>query len=414
MPGLERLNNLQISDFNRVAESSQALKLTSDGTVIAKSSFANKLLSLIKPEKTRKDNQQTTATFVASITRTLNQGTNSGIFSRLGGVAPEQKEAIIAKLLNYKDASGKGILDDQLTGAKPLTGRKVSQVLQFVKQEAGKLATEAELNVIKNEIDEQVSIANDLLPQADRLRFGKLKLSENAKEIEGSIASVIKDIAGNLDKLQREVGNLTKQLKQTEAGPEADALNEKITELKEYIKSGDLSINDLDPKFNRRGIKPDRNEDTHVLASSIGYLSKKEPVPDAIPKKSGLHHGVRVDKGESRTYFEESKSERLSFDDHTDIGTVPGSRNELERDARIGEHVPHQSEKSIEAELRSALKDAPADEVEDLAKQAKFKSDEVEDLDPNEINAEKEAIKNKIDQGNAIYGIKTDKANKSE
>jgi hypothetical protein len=419
MPGIDRLNNLKISDFNRVAESNEAVKLKSDGTVIAKSSFASKVVAFFKPEKARRENQQTTATFVASITRTLTAGTQSGIFSKLGALSSEQKEAIVANLLNYKDASGKGILDDQLKGAKPLTGRKVAQVINLVTQQAGQQIHDTELNAIKNQIDEQVSVANDLQPQADRLRFGKLKLSEDGKTIEANISSLVKDLSANVDKLKREEVAVFKQFKAADAGPDADTLDTKLTELKEFIKSGELVLRDLQPEsLNKRNpsIQPERSQDTRVLASSIGYLSQKDPLPESsVSKKSNLHQGQRVDKGDSRTYADTAtKTTRVAFGDEINIGLVPGRGDKEVNDARKGEKSPSISDKKAEAELREALKDSSADEVDDLVKQAKFESDDVQDLDPEveraKKNEDKELKSQAAAKANAEYDVKTNKS----
>jgi len=411
MPGINRLNNLNISDFNRVAQSDQAVKLSSDGTVIAKSNLANKIVAFFKPEKARRDNQQAAATFVASITRTLANGAQSGLFSRLEGFSPSQKEAIVSKLLNYKDASGKGILDDQLKGAKPLTGRKVAQVLQVVNQAVSKQLRELELGAIKDQIEEQVSAGNDLQPQADRLRFGKLKLSDDGKGIEENISTLVKDLSANVDKLKREVVNLNKQLKQLESGSsEAQELDAQIAGLKEYIKSGELTIRDLKPEYNRSGIEPSRNEDTRVLASSVSYLAKKEPLPEGRAIKSALHKEKPVEKRDTPTNVEANKKRNVRFGDEIKIGIVGGHGTEDENEARLGEHVSHRSEKVIESELRDSLSDLPADEVSDVVAQARFQSEEVEDINPEDIKAEKNATQEKIRQANLDLGIKTDKS----
>jgi hypothetical protein len=405
MTGINRLNNLNVSDFNRVAQSDQTVKLSSEGTVVAKSNLANKIVAFFKPEKARRENQQATATFVASITRSLANGAKSGIFSRLEGLSPEQKEAVVANLLNYKDASGKGILDDQLKGAKPLTGRKVAQVLEVV----GKQIHELQISPIKNKIDELVSASNDLQPQADRLRFGKLRLSDDGKAIEASISTLVKDLSDNVRKLKGEVVNLGKQREKLEAGPQAQELDAEIAELKEYVKSGELTIRDLKPEYNRSGIESAKNVDTRALASSISYLAKKEPLPEGRAIKSALHKEKRVDKGDTRTYFETDKTRSVRFGDQIQIGIVGGHGTKDENEARLGEHVPYNSEKAIETELRKALKDLPEGEVNELVKQAKFQSEEVQDIDPNAVDPKKTAKQEKVRQANIEYGIKTDK-----
>jgi hypothetical protein len=409
MSRINNVNSLKISDFNRVAQSDEALNLSKEGRVVAKSSFGQKLLALIKPEKTRRDNQQTTATFVASITRTLNAGAESGIFSRLEGISPDQKEAILSKILNYKDVSGKGILDDQLSGAKPLTGRKASQVIKLVNQEVSKIASAIELNALKETVDNQIEAGNDFLPQADRLRFGKLKLGEEAKTIEGGITKLIHEITGNVSKLKKEVEHLQKQLKNS-SGQEAEALGEQIADLKTYIKGGEDTIRDLKPIFNRHGKEPVRSEDTHIQTTSLNYLSKKEPLPAGAAIKSALHKEARADKGDSRSFDSTGKTQRVQIADQINIGIVPGVQDEVEQDARLGEDSPKSTEKKAEAELREALSDLPNSEVEDIVKQAKFKSDEVEDLDPNVLKAERKAAQDKLAQLNEQWGIKSDKA----
>jgi hypothetical protein len=89
---------------------------------------------------------------------------------------------------------------------------------------------------------------------------------------------------------------------------------------------------------------------------------------------------------------------------------VGGHGTEDENEARLGEHVSHRSEHVIEAELRNSLSDLPADELNDLVGQARFQSEEVEDIDPNDVKAEKNAIQDKIRQANLDLGIKTDKS----
>jgi len=407
MSGIGRTNNLKISDFNRVAESSQSINLSQDGTVVAKSSFASKIASFFKPEKARRENQQATATFVASITRTLTQGTQSGIFSKLGALSSEQKEAIVANLLNYRDASGKGILDDQLKGAKPLTGRKVAQVIQLVTKQVASQINDIELGAIKGQIDEQVSAGNDLQPQLDRLRFGKLKPSEDAKTIQESASKLAKDLSVNVSKLKKEVVALTKQFNQENAGPDADALDEKITELKQFIKSGELTIRDIAPQLNDADVDPERTQDTRVLASSIGYLSKKEPLPEgAAVSKSILHREKRIDKGDSRTYFETDKTSKVQYSEHIDIGLVPSGGDEVEHLARESVNKNKAKDRDQIAEIRKDLKEDGSisqAEIDDLLTQAKLNDPGVEDLDPN-------AKKDKIKQANLDYGIGTKRA----
>jgi hypothetical protein len=366
MPGVDRINSLKIADFNRVAESDQAINLSNDGTVIAKSSFASKVAAFFKPEKARRDNQQATASFVASITRTLTQGSQSGIFSKVGALSPDQKEAIVANLLNFRDASGKGILDDQLKGAKPLTGRKVAQVIALVNQSVSKQLNAAELDAVKGELDGLVSAANDLQPQADRLRFGKLKLSDDGKKIAGDVSKLVKDLSASVDKLKRAQINLYKQVKQAE-GPDKAELQEQLNELDEFIKSGELSIRDLQPNTT------ERNQETHVLASSIGYLSKKEPLPEGSAIKSILHKEKRIDKGDSRVEGQ-AKSTRVGFTDHLDIGVVPGSGDEVEHDARLSVEF-NENEGRQTVEIRKDLRkdgSISAAEVEDLLVQARL------------------------------------------
>lgn len=400
MSGVGRVNNLKIADFNRVAESDQSINLSKDGTVVAKSSFASKVASFFKPEKARRENQQATATFVASITRTLTQGAQSGIFSKLGALSPEQKEAIVTNLLNYKDASGKGILDDQLKGAKPLTGRKVAQVINLVAAQANQHLSAIELAAAKNGIDEQVSSANDLQPQLDRLRFGKLKPSENAQTIQESASQLASDLQANVNTLKGEVKKLTAQFRQADAGPEADAIDANITELKEFIKSGELTIRDLQPQLNKENVEPLRNQDTRVLASSIGYLSKKEPLPESSAHKSNLHVGNRNNKGDSRTNFETSKTTRVNFSDDIGIGAVPTDED------RYGVEQNLTPEKRLKAEIRNDLKNDPSisdAEINDVLVQAKFTDAPSDALD-------EKALKAKIEQGNKDYGIGTQKA----
>jgi hypothetical protein len=194
-----------------------------------------------------------------------------------------------------------------------------------------------------------------------------------------------------------------------EAGPQAQELDAEIAELKEYVKSGELTIRDLKPEYNRSGVESAKNEDTRALASSISYLAKKEPLPEGRAIKSALHKEKRVDEGDTRTYFETDKTRSVRFGDQIQIGIVGGHGTKDENEARLGEHVPYNSEKAIETELRKALKDLPEGEVNELVKQAKFQSEEVQDIDPNAVDPRKTAKQEKVRQANIEYGIKTDK-----
>jgi F0F1-type ATP synthase membrane subunit b/b' len=507
MSGIGRLNNLKIDDFHRVAESDQAINLSSDGTVIAKSSFASKVAAFFKPEKARRENQQATATFVASITRTLSQGLESGIFSRLGSLSPQQKEAIVANLLNYRDASGKGILDDQLSGAKPLTGRKVAQVINLVSNRVTSDVHDSEINAIKNQIasqltashdiqpqlnrlvlgelnssedvktireneatltkslsanlyklkkevaslskqlkelgdssksdaisakiaefnglidsgesairelsvfevidaksqiDEQVPAGNDLQPQLDRLRFGKLRPSEDAKTIKENVAALAKSLSANVKTLDREVSSLTAQLKRVGQGPEADSLEAKIGELGEFIKSGELTLRDLNYHLDPEHLTPEESGGKHISASSINYLSKKEPLPEgAAIQKSILHREKRIDKGDSRTYFETAKSSRVRVSENIDIGIVPNSAADEESGLRQSVDHNKSSKHNVRSEIRRALKADP-----------KISEADIEQLLGQTLNhpgITEEALQEKIKQANLDYGIDTSK-----